>query len=38
MQKLLLIVLLMIILSGFFLHVVYTNSLNNGKKLNLKLF
>lgn len=38
MQKLLLIILLMIILSGFFLHVIYTNSLNNEKKLNIKLF
>lgn len=35
MQNLLLIILLMIILSGFFLHVIYTNSLN--KKNNLSI-
>ena len=38
MQKLLLIILLMITLSGFFLHIIYTNSLNDNKKFNPKLY
>ena len=38
MQKLLLIILLMIILSGFFLHIIFTNSLNDKKKLEPKLY
>lgn len=37
MQKLLLIILLMIILAGFFLHIIYTNSLNSKEKLKFKL-
>ena len=38
MQKLLLIVLLMLVLSGFFLHIIYSNSVNDDEKLKLNLF
>ena len=36
MQKLLLIIILMIILSGLFLNIIFTNSINKDDKLKFK--